>query len=162
SQVIYNGGLIDAATKVKEVTSKIDRQQVEVDLYALKDQVTQLYVSVLLLQENRNLLMAKDEQIKARIKEVKAGVTYGTLLASAEQALEAERLIIQQQFAELDYNRSDLIHRLSLLIGQELDKETQLLPPMVLPVDPKSKRPELRLFELQKQQIDQSSELISR
>jgi len=162
SQVIYNGGLIDAASKVKEVTSKIDRQQVEVDLYALKDQVTQLYVSVLLLQENRNLLMAKDEQIKARIKEVKAGVTYGTLLASAEQALEAERLIIQQQFAELDYNRSDLIHRLSLLIGKELTPDTHFGEPHVFIPGSERERPELQLFDLQKEQIDRSSELISR
>ncbi|HLT52208.1 MAG TPA: TolC family protein [Arenibacter sp.] len=162
SQVIYNGGLIDAASKVKEVTSKIDRQQVEVDLYALKDQVTQLYVSVLLLQENRNLLMAKDEQIKARIKEVKAGVTYGTLLASAEQALEAERLRIQQQFAELDYNRSDLIHRLSLLIGKELTPDTHFGEPHVFIPGSERERPELQLFDLQKEQIDRSSELISR
>src|SRR5690606_2387198 len=108
NQIIYNGGLINTTSKVKEVTSKVDRQQVEVNLYALKNQVTQLYVSVMLLQENRDLLLAKDKQIKAQIQEVKAGVTYGTLLPSSEQALEAERLRIQQQFSELDYNRSDL------------------------------------------------------
>jgi outer membrane protein TolC len=106
--------------------------------------------------------LAKDKQIKAQIQEVKAGVTYGTLLPSSEQALEAERLRIQQQFSELDYNRSDLIQRLSLLIGQELGKEIQLISPNVLTADRKAKRPELRLFDLQKERIDRSSELISR
>src|SRR5690606_21677437 len=72
NQIIYNGGLIDATSEVKEASSKLSRQQVEVDLYALKNQVTQLYVSVLLLQEDRDLLVAKDKQIKAQIQEVKA------------------------------------------------------------------------------------------
>lgn len=162
NQIIYNGGLIDASSKLQEVRSKVDRQQVEVNLYALKNQVTQLYVSILLLQENRDLLMAKDEQINARIQEVKAGVTYGTLLPSSEQTLEAERLRIQQQFAVLSYNRSDLIQRLSQLIGKELTPETQLGEPSVFVSEPVSKRPELQLFDLQKEQIDQSSELISR
>lgn len=162
NQVLYNGGRIDAMSKVRDAGSQIDRQQLEVDLYALNDLVANLYISVLLLQENRDLLLAKDKQLQAQIQEVSAGVAYGILLPASEQALQAENLRIQQQFSELDHNMLSLRQRLSLLIGRELNAETQFLTPNLANLDSESQRPELRLFDLQKKRMDLSSELISR
>ena len=48
NQLIYNGGLIDANTKLKEVQTKTQQQQVEVNLYQLKTRINQLYFSILL------------------------------------------------------------------------------------------------------------------
>ncbi|MGB5436812.1 MAG: TolC family protein [Maribacter sp.] len=162
NQLIDNGGLIDATSKVKEATSKVNQQQVDVNLYGLKSQVNSMYLSVLLLQENQALLNAKEEQLKARVEEVKAGVQYGALLISSEQALVAELLKIKQQAAELNYNKSALIQRLSLLIGKELSQTTNLVRPDIFIADTRSNRPELLLFDLQKEQIDFSSKLISK
>lgn len=162
NQLIYNGGLIDATSKVKEATSKVNQQQVDVNLYGLKNQVNSMYLSVLLLQENQALLNAKEEQLKARLEEVQAGVKYGALLASSEQALEAELLKIKQQFAELNYNRSALVQRLSLLIGKELSEDVKLTRPKVFLGATESQRPELQLFDLQQEQIDFSSQLLSK
>ena len=50
NQLIYNGGLIDASAKVTEANGKVGQQEVEVNLYGLKNQVNQLYLSVLLVQ----------------------------------------------------------------------------------------------------------------
>ena len=160
NQLIYNGGLIDANSQVKEATSKVNRQQVEVNLYGLKNQINQLYLSVLLLQENRDLLTAKEKQLNARLEEVKAGVKFGALLASSEQSLAAELLKIKQQFTELDFNRSALIKRLSLLIGKELSADANLERPEVFMSETESNRPEIQLFDLQKEQVDYFSKLI--
>lgn len=162
NQLIYNGGLIDATSKVKEATTKVNQQQVEVNLYRLKNQVNQMYLSVLLLQENRDLLTAKEKQLNTRQEEVKAGVKYGALLASSEQSLVAELLKIKQQFTELDFNKTALIKRLSLLIGKELSADVNLTRPSVYIADVESNRPELQLFDLQKEQVDYSSKLISK
>ena len=162
NQLIYNGGLIDATSKVKAATSKVNQQQVDVNLYGLKSQVNSMYLSVLLLQENQALLNAKEEQLKARVDEVKAGVQYGALLISSEQALLAELLKIKQQVAELNYNKSALIQRLSLLIGKELSQTANLVRPEIFIAETTSNRPELMLFDLQKEQIDFSSKLISK
>ena len=162
NQLIYNGGLIDATSKVKEATSKVNQQQVNVNLYGLKNQINSMYLSVLLLQENQALLSAKEEQLKSRIEEVRAGVKYGSLMASSEQVLQAELLKIKQQFVELSYNRSALVQRLSLLIGKELSEDVNLARPEVLLTESESNRPELQLFDLQKEQIDFSSKLISK
>ncbi len=147
SQSIYNGGLIDASAKVKEATAKVDQQEVEINLYLLKNKVNQLYLSVLLLQENKALLGAKEKQLQTRINEVKAGVEYGTLLPSSADALEVELLKIKQNYSELDYSKSDLIQRLSLLIGRELNINVALLRPAVfIPPQKETGRPELMLF----------------
>ncbi|PXX31268.1 TolC family protein [Arenibacter sp. ARW7G5Y1] len=162
NQMIYNGGLINASSKVKVAASKVNQQQLEVSLYGLKSQVNSIYLSVLLLQENQALLQAKEEQLKARIADVRAGVKYGTLLTSSEKTLEAELLKLKQQYIELSYNKSDLLQRLSLLIGRELSSAVNLLRPEVFMSEDKPKRPEIQLFDLQKEQIDYSLKLISK
>lgn len=162
NQMIYNGGLINASSKVKEAASKVNQQQLEVSLYGLKSQVNSIYLSVLLLQENQALLQAKEEQLKARIEDVSAGVKYGTLLVSSEKTLEAELLKLKQQYIELSYNKSDLLQRLSLLIGRELSSDVNFEKPEVLRSATQSQRPEIQLFDLQKEQIDFSSKLISK
>src|SRR5690606_7729303 len=45
NQMIYNGGLINASSKVKELASKVNQQQLEVSLYGLKSQVNSIYLS---------------------------------------------------------------------------------------------------------------------
>jgi outer membrane protein TolC len=162
NQMIYNGGMINATSKVKEAASKVSQQQLEVSLYGLKSQVNSMFLSVLLLQENQALLQAKEVQLKARIEDVKAGVQYGTVLASSEKTLEAELLKLRQQFTELRYNKLDLLQRLSLLIGMELNSDVNLERPAVLMSETQSQRPEIQLFDLQKEQINYSSELISK
>ncbi|MEZ4968478.1 MAG: TolC family protein [Flavobacteriaceae bacterium] len=162
NQMIYNGGLINASSKVKQAALKVHQQELEVSLYGLKSQVNAIYLSVLLIQENQALLQAKEEQLKARIEDVKAGVKYGTVLASSEKTLEAELLKLRQQFTELRYNKMDMLQRLSLLIGKELSSNINLEIPAVSMFDRPSQRPEIQLFDLQKEQIDFSSQLISK
>lgn len=162
NQMIYNGGMIKATSKVKEAAFKVSQQQLQVSLYGLKSQVNSIYLSVLLLQENQALLQAKEAQLKARIKDVKAGVLYGTVLASSEKVLEAELLKLRQQFTELRYNKLDLLQRLSLLIGMELSSDVNLERPAVFMSETKSHRPEIELYDLQKEKIDFSSRLLSK
>lgn len=163
SLLIYNGGLIDATAKVKESNSKVSEQEVAVNLYALKNKVNDLYLSLLLLQENRALLTAKEKQLQSRIEEVKAGVAYGTLLPSSADALEVELLNIKQKFTEIDFSKKGLVQRLALLIGSDLSADVILQTPMV-PIGNQtvSQRPELTLFELKKTQIDFSKQQLTK
>ena len=163
NQLIYNGGVINASAKVAEAKGKVGRQEVEVNLYGLKNQVGHLYLSVLLVQENQALLDAKEKQLQARMEEVRAGVKFGALLPSSGDALEVELLKIKQNGSELDYSKSDLLQRLSLLIGKELSKNTMLQRPVVfIDSEKESGRPELVLFQLQKEQVEFSTELLSK
>ncbi len=161
NQLIYNGGLINASTDVKKATLKTQQQQVEVSLYQLKKQVNQLYFSIVLLQEKRDLLIAKETLLTTKLKEVKAGVEYGVILPASDKIIEAELLKIKQQFTEIDQNKISLISTLSKLIGKEIPVTIFLETPIILTTfDNEIHRPELKLFQLQKQQIEASEKVI--
>jgi len=161
NQLIYDGGLIDASSEVKKAGLKTQQKQLEVTLYQLKQQVNQLYFSILLLQEKKELLIAKETQLQTTLNEVKAGVKFGMLLPSSDSVLEAELLKIEQQFTEIEFNKTSLLKTLSDLIGQDISTNVQLENSEIsINFEPAIKRPELALFQLQKEQIEASEELI--
>ncbi|WP_457616517.1 TolC family protein [Lutibacter sp.] len=161
NQLIYGGGLIDATTKVKDAALKAQQKNIEVNLYQLKKNINQLYFSIILLQEKRALLDAKKAQLETKLKEVKAGIDFGVLLPTSDKVLEAELLKIAQQYTEIDQNKISLIKTLSSVIGQEISPNVLLEnPTLTTSLDGEIKRPELDLFNLQKQQIE-ASELVA-
>lgn len=160
NQLIYAGGLVDASTEVKTANLKTQQKQLEVNLYQLKEQINQVYFSILLLQEKRELLIANIAQLDAKLKEVKAGIKYGTILPTSDQVLEAEILKVGQQLAENDFNKTSLVSTLSSLIGQEINSSISLEKPSItIGFETEIARPELDLFELKKVQIEKSENL---
>ena len=163
NQLIYDGGSTNAALKEKSASLKTGQKQVEVNLYSLKEQVNQLYFSILLLQEKRALLVAKKNELQTTLKEVKAGVKFGTLLPNSDSVLEAELLKIEQQFIELDKDKISKIKSLSQLIGKNISTTTILNNPQIsINLETEISRPELDLFQLQKNQIVASEQLIAK
>jgi len=163
NQLIYNGGRLEASKKVQIIALKTQQKHIEVSLYQLKQQVNQLYFSILLLQEKKALLLIKREQLDTKLKEVKAGIKYGMLLPSSDKVLEVELLKIEQQFTEIDLNKNSLIETLSELIGTPISKNTMFEKVEInKPINNIISRPEIDLFQLQKEQIEASQRLISK
>ena len=162
NQNIYNGGTIDANARLKQVQSKTQQQQVEVNLYQLKSRINQYYFSILLLQEKRDLLLSKSELLSAKIKEVKIGVKYGAILPASELILEAEMLKITQQLTEIKFEKKTMFENLSQLTSTQIDTETKLVVPESSATTSENKRPELTFFDLQSDQLDMSKELVSK
>lgn len=163
NQLIYSGNKINTSTDLKIAELKTQQKQVEVNLYQLKKHVNQLYFSILNLQERKMLLEVKRTQLNAKLKEVKAGVEYGTLLPSSDIFLEVELLKLEQQFIKLDLNKLNLIETLAELIGTEIEPTIIIENPSITVNSFVTiQRPELDLFELKKQQIEVSEKLISK
>ena len=163
NQLIYNGGVIDANAKLKEAQTKTQQQQVAVSLYQLKTRINQYYFSILLLQEKEALLISKQEQLNSRIKEVQSGVKYGAILPASEKVLEAETLKIKQQLIEIKSDKTKLLQNLATLTYSPIENTTKLVKPnFTIDFKKESNRPELKLFDLQSQQIETSSALLSK
>ncbi len=163
NQLIFNGGLIDSNSKLKEIQTQTQQKQAEINLYSIKTRINQLYFSILLAQERKLILVSKQEQLASKIKEVKSGVKFGVLLPASEQVLEAENLKIKQQLIENQLDKTRFLASLSALIFSPLDEKTILEKPMVsLANDVVISRPEIELFALQNQQISSSKEIISK
>jgi len=163
NQLIYNGGLTNASLKVKSAQLKTRQKQVEVSLYQLKQQINQLYFSVLLVQESELLLNAKQTLLQAKLKEVQSGIKYGVILPSSDKILEAELLKIRQQFQGLESNKITLIETLSSLISQPLNASTLFQNLLIeTRLQTELTRPELELFQLKKEEIENSESLMSK
>ena len=163
NQLIYNGGLTNAALKVKLGQLKTKQKQLDANIYQLKTQINQLYFSVLLTQETYKLLEAKEHQLQSKLKEVKSGIKYGVLLPASDSVLEAELLKIKQQFIEVESRKSSLIETLSSLIGQSLSSLTEFEVPLIkTQLQNEINRPELDLFQFKKEEINNQEMLISK
>nr|WP_315147292.1 TolC family protein [uncultured Flavobacterium sp.] len=163
NQLIYNGGLIDANAKLKEVQTKTQQQQVEVNLYQIKTRINQLYFSILLLQERKDILISKQEQLISKVKEVKSGIQYGAILPASEKVLEAEILKIKQQLSEIQFDKKRLFENLSTFTFSTVSETTTLQKPnLITEENSPNNRPELKYFELQNQQIEASKTVISK
>jgi outer membrane protein TolC len=163
NQLLYNGGLIDANTKLKETQTKTQQQQVEVNLYQLKSKINQLFFSILLLQERKNLLITKQKQLESKIKEVRSGIEFGAILPASEKVLEAENLKIKQQLSEIQYDNKKLFENLSSITYTTIPETTVLDKPIIAtPTNTAINRPEIHYFELQEQQIEASKSILTK
>ncbi|NRS88490.1 outer membrane protein TolC [Flavobacterium sp. 7E] len=163
NQILYNGGLINANAQLKEIQTKTQQQQVQVNLYQLKSKINQLYFSILLSQEKMEILKAKQQQLVSKINEVKTAVKYGAILAASEKILEAESLKIKQQLTEINYDKKRFIANLASLTFSIIPDNVILIKPIFEKnFTTINGRPELQLFDLQNQQIEHSKTIITK
>lgn len=163
NQLIYNGGLIEASSDLKNTQLQAKTKQVEVNLYQLKQRVNQLYFSILLLQEKKSLLDAKQNQLESKLKEVRSGIENGVILPRSDKVLEAELIKLKQNEEDIDSNKTVLLQTLSSLIDEPIEFSTSLEKPLIKNDTTLSiKRPELDLFQLKKQEIDNNEMVLSK
>ncbi len=163
NQLVYNGGLINANTKLKEAQTKTQQQQVEVNLHQIKIRINQLYFSILLLQERKEILISKQDQLVSKIKEVNTGIKFGAILPASEKVLEAENLKIKQQLSEIQFDKKRLFENLSSLTFTTVSETVILQKPIIIAEETAvNNRPELKYFELQNQQIEASKNVVSK
>ncbi|KQB44558.1 Outer membrane efflux protein [Flavobacterium daejeonense] len=163
NQIIYNGGLHEMNTKMKETQNKLQQQQVAVSLYQLKLKINQLYFSVFLLQAQKEILLAKQKQLQSKINEVKSGVKFGELLPSYQKMLEADNLKIQQQLNEIKFDKNKALESLALLTNTTFEENIILDKPVLnRNLNLSNNRPELKLYEIQNEQMDISKEIITK
>lgn len=163
NQLIFNGNVTDILLDLNQNKLESKQQQLEVSLYQLKQQINQLYFSILLTDKTKLLLNAKKTQLTTKLKEVQSGIKYGVILPSSDQIIEVEILKITQQYDQLKRDKKVLIETLSQLIKHQLNATTIFEEPSInVPINSEIKRPELQLFQLKKEEIETSEKLISK
>ncbi|AWG22171.1 transporter [Flavobacterium faecale] len=160
NQLIYNGGMIEANSKLKTAQTLTQQQQVAVNLYTLKSRINYSYLMILLWQDQNLLLLDKKNTIVSKIKEVKSAVKNGAVLPASEQVLEAELLKLKQALTENSFQRTKELQNLASLTKTTFEVNTVLEKPRT--IDSNGTRPEIQFFDLQQAQIDASKEVISK
>jgi outer membrane protein TolC len=156
-QLIWDGGVIAKQREVLKAASSVELQRVEVEVAKLKERVNQLYFNVLQVEENTKLINLLKSDLSARIKKIQAGIDNGTALRMNLQTLEAENLKADQRLIELKTLKQSSLRMLKVLLNKDLNESTVFERPLLKTesnIGLKLNRPELTLFDLQKQQID--------
>ena len=158
---LYDGGSIKSQKDSYRTTAKIDEQKLEVELYKLRDRVNQLFFGVLLLdaQVTQNELLKKD--IQRGIQQTEVSIANGVALKSSADVLRAELLKADQKTIELKAARTAYVDMLGLMIGKPLDDATQFVKPQQLSTVNEIKRPELTLYDFQRESINIQNKMLS-
>ncbi len=160
-QTIYDGGVIKQQKQSDIANADVQQQNVEVQLYALKDRINQIYFGALLIDDQlkQNDLTQKD--IQSSIDKMQAGVTNGTALQSSVDELQAELLQQQQNKIALQASRKAYIDMLGVFINQPLNENTALQIPVSVAISDSIKRPELSFYDLQKKNDDVQEKILN-
>lgn len=162
SQLLYDGGTTAAQKNIQQVNALVEEQRAEVDLYKVKERINQLYLGILLLDEQMKQVELVKKDIQLGIKRVEAQVQNGTAFRSNQLMLEAELLKNDQRTIELKANRKGLVDVLSLFINQQLAENVQLeMPAAATGIQPVINRPEIKLFNYQDSLLQTQRELVN-
>ena len=152
NQSIWDGGVIRNQKKITEASSAVDKQKLDVDMYAINDRVNQLFFGILLLDEQikQNLLL--QDELKRNYNQVSSYVTNGIANQADLDAVKVNQLSTAQRKVELEATRKAYMEMLSALIGEDIKEGTSLVKPSFAEEASLSStvnRPELQLFEAQ-------------
>ena len=160
-QTIYDGGVIKQQKQSLVTNAEIQDQNIEVQLYALKDRINQIFFGTLLIVEQlkQNELTQKD--VQNSIDQMQASVNNGTALSSNLEELQAELLQQQQNEVGLKASRKAYLDMLSLFINKPLDESTVLITPRDMTISDSIHRPELTFYDYQKKNDDAQEKILN-
>lgn len=154
NQAIYDGGATKHQKALIRANEQIQQQSLEVNLYTLKDRVTQIYFSILLFDEQLQQNEIRKSDLQGALDKAGAAYKNGTGFRSNMDELKAAIINIDMTAITFRANRKAFIDMLALLIGRTVDESTVLVLPEQLSVTPGISRPELTYFDLQKKSFD--------
>ncbi len=161
NQVIYDGGVLKQQKKLQEANAIVDVQQLEVELYKLKDRINQLYFGILLIDEQLKQNFLTKNDIQLGLDKINAQIANGTALQSNADVLKAELLKADQQTIELNSNRKAFTDMLGLFINKPLDENTIFIKPENITSSGEIKRPELSMYDEQNKIFDAQNNLLT-
>jgi len=154
-QTLWDGGMISSRQKLVKAQSEIEKQGVEVNLYALNNQINQLYFGILLLDEQlvQNDLFQKE--LQRNYDRISSYADNGLANQSDLNKIRVEILSRRQAATEMKNSREAFLMMLSLFIGENLGDNTILeKPTATVSIPEEITRPELKLFDAQLQQFN--------
>ena len=151
-QKIWDGGGIRTQKKQTTAEAEIEKEKLNVDMYALNSRVNDLYFGILLLDEQLKQNALLQDELERNYRQITAYVENGIANQADLDAVKVEQLNTKQKRVELVSSRMAYLKMLSLLVGEKLSQETVLEKPV--PQDEISavseiRRPELSLFNAQ-------------
>lgn len=128
-QNIWDGGQIHHQKKEIKAVSQENKYQLDVSMYALNEQVNQVFFGILLLNEQLHQNALLHDNLQRNLKNIEAYRNNGIANDADVDAVKVEILNTKQQRIQLSENRKAYLRMLSLLTGKQIDEQIQLVVP---------------------------------
>lgn len=160
NQLIWDGGAVSARKKSMEAGAELDKQQLETEMYALRERVNNLYFGILLMQENLHQQDILEQELQRNYNNVQSYIQNGIANDADLSAVKVEQLKAGQQRIGLESTLEAYLKMLSVLTGDSLHAGTTFIKPEAEPASLAINRPELQLFNAQEQAIESQLQLM--
>lgn len=147
SQTLWDGGASRARRVGERAAAGERRASVDVQRYALRERVEDLFFGSLLADVYVREARAVQTLLAANLERIRALHRDGMATEADVNSLEAEYLTAGQQVAAAESRVTDCRRLLGLLTGLAVDTCQLEKPVAVMPADDISRRPELQLYE---------------
>lgn len=162
-QLIWAGGSIQATRQASKTEAEVGKHKLDVELYVLRERISQLYFGILLLKEQQQQTSLMMSELEVHLQRLQSLAAQGMAQAADLDVIRVEQLQLRQRQTTLQSNEEAYRLMLSAFIAQKVDASTilEVPSPSLPPVDALSlKRPELSLFESQSRLLDTRQSLL--
>ena len=129
-QNIWDGGEIRSRKEQVKAMSDVDREKLNVDMYALTERVNQVYFGILLLDEQLSQNQLFLEELERTHRQISSYIENGIASQADLDAVSVEQLNTRQKRIELTTSRQAYLSMLSLLTGEEVPASASLQKPV--------------------------------
>jgi len=163
NQLIWDGGLVASQKKLESLNTQSEQENLETELYKLKERVNLFYFNILIAQQNIDLLEVSKKDFQTKLLKIESGVKNGVTNENNADNLKAEIIKIDQKIIEIKSNKSASIQMLNELCGTTINDISILpLPEIAVNINTyENFRPELKSFELNKNKLTTTSSVLS-
>ena len=151
SQNIWDGSASKTGRKIERAEDAERKASLDVQLYAIRERVEDLYFGILLIEEQCRQTRNMQTLLQSNLDKLRAMYENGTALQSDVDMVEAQYLSTSQQLIQAESTAESYRKVLEIFTGESLAGQELVKPDASIPQDLLPDRPELRLFEAQLQ-----------
>ena len=147
SQTIWDGGASKTQRSVADSQRNVQQSGLEVEMYALRQKVDNIYFAILLAEEQIKQSNQTLELLNANLELLRSMLKNGTAMRSDVDMVQAQALTLKQSITQAESTVKSYRTLLSIYIGEDVSARELVLPNAELPASMTSDRPELKLFD---------------
>ncbi len=162
-QLIWDGGSVSAAAKSKQIETDLQKNSVQITTQKLKENISSLYFSALLLQQNADIIQENIEFLQEREKQLSSMFENGVVLRK-------NLLSLQIEIENLEIKKSAILSDLTTLKSTlssyseipELTTATLLIPTLdKTNLNTQINRSELKAYDYKNELLESGKESVS-
>lgn len=153
NQVIWDGGLTKSKNGITQSEGDVEKQQVEVELYGLKDRVNSLFFGILMIEAQEKQNLNTQEMLQTNCNKVQTMINNHTALQSDLDVMKAELVTTRQQYTQLVSACQSYRQMLGLFIHKDMSNIELQMPTAQTEETQTVNRPELQLFDTQQKSL---------